>query len=176
MTARPEDIKAHHRPPADRRPEPDPAPWPGPLAGTTINPRTLLATDYLNHFNEVVMLIDLVADMPDCREDLEAWRPRSYEEHFRHSNFAHRRLAMDAYAHVLPERRAALEQVVDNLNRLILAIIADPARADGETTRTLRLLIEKAGGIINGAIDPGTSRSAPEGSSLRQDDIDHLFD
>ena len=33
--------------------------------GTTINSQTLLATDYLNHFNEVVMLLEMIPDMPD---------------------------------------------------------------------------------------------------------------
>ena len=27
---------------------------------------TLLATDYLNHINEIVMLVDLVPDAPEC--------------------------------------------------------------------------------------------------------------
>jgi hypothetical protein len=36
--------------------------------GTTINSQTLLATDYLNHFNEVVMLFEMIADMPDMMD------------------------------------------------------------------------------------------------------------
>ena len=35
------------------------------IRGTNVNPRTLLATDYLNHFNEVLMLIELVPDDPE---------------------------------------------------------------------------------------------------------------
>lgn len=150
--------------------------WQDRLAGTTINPHTLLATDYLNHFNEVVMLIDLIADMPDCLDDLEAWRPRGYEDHFRQSRLTHSDLAVELYAHVLPARRDALERVIDDLNRLIPGIIAGSAAADPDKTAALRSLIEKAGAIINGAIDPGESRSPQEGGTLRQDDIDHLFD
>jgi len=37
-----------------------------------INEKTLLATDYLNHFNEFVMVLDLIPDMPDCLKDAEA--------------------------------------------------------------------------------------------------------
>ena len=35
------------------------------VEGSTINGTTLLSTDYLNHFNEFVMLLDLIPDMPD---------------------------------------------------------------------------------------------------------------
>ncbi len=39
------------------------------LRAANINPRTGLATDYLNHFNEAVMLLEMVPDMPECAED-----------------------------------------------------------------------------------------------------------
>ncbi|MDP3655070.1 MAG: hypothetical protein Q8R67_25705, partial [Rhodoferax sp.] len=33
------------------------------LRAANINPRTGLATDYLNHFNEAIMLLEMVPDM-----------------------------------------------------------------------------------------------------------------
>ena len=39
------------------------------LRAANINPHTGLATDYLNHFNEAVMLLEMVPDMPECAED-----------------------------------------------------------------------------------------------------------
>ena len=36
------------------------------LAAANINPRTGLASDYLNHFNEAVMLLDLLQQAPEC--------------------------------------------------------------------------------------------------------------
>ena len=53
------------------------------LRAANINPRTGLATDYLNHFNEAVMLLEMIPDMPECAEDFLTWRPLSYAEHFR---------------------------------------------------------------------------------------------
>src|ERR1700740_2164839 len=67
------------------------------LRAANINPRTGLATDYLNHFNEAVMLLEMVPDMPECAEDFLAWRPLSYAEHFTASNFKARDLAIEAY-------------------------------------------------------------------------------
>src|ERR1700756_3829045 len=67
------------------------------LRAANINPRTGLATDYLNHFNEAVMLLELIPDMPECAEDFLTWRPLSYAEHFTASNFKARELAIEAY-------------------------------------------------------------------------------
>jgi hypothetical protein len=47
------------------------------LLDANINPVTGLATDYLNHFNEAIMMLELAPEMPDCMEDLSAWRPLS---------------------------------------------------------------------------------------------------
>ena len=52
------------------------------LRAANINPRTGLATDYLNHFNEAIMLLEMVPDMPECAEDFLSWQPLSYAEHF----------------------------------------------------------------------------------------------
>jgi hypothetical protein len=52
-----------------------------------INPFTGLATDYLNHFNEAIMLLEMLPRSPDCRNDLLGWRPMSYREHFANSRF-----------------------------------------------------------------------------------------
>lgn len=161
------------------------ADWRLRLVDTNISPETLLATDYLNHFNEVVMLLDLVADMPDCRDDLADWEPRSYPEHFRHSGFAHRDLAIAAWDHVEPERRRALESVVERLNAGILRIIArinaDLADAAeiAAASRALHCLLDQASGIINGTARVDQVAAGLEGPAdaptLRQDDIDDLF-
>src|ERR1700722_9124512 len=67
------------------------------LRAANINPRTGLATDYLNHFNEAVMLLEMVPRMPECAEDFMGWKPLSYAEHFTASNFKARDLAIEAY-------------------------------------------------------------------------------
>ena len=45
------------------------------LKAANVHPDTGLATDYLNHFNEVVMLLEMLPDMPDFAEDVLAWEP-----------------------------------------------------------------------------------------------------
>src|SRR5471032_3610958 len=67
------------------------------LRAANINPRTGLATDYLNHFNEAIMLLEMIPDMPECAEDFLGWQPLSYREHFTASHFRARELAIEAY-------------------------------------------------------------------------------
>ncbi len=132
------------------------------VGGTNINEQTLLATDYLNHFNEVVMLIEMIADMPECLEDAKAWAPKTYQDHFRDSNFSDRELAVQAYEHVPEQYRVPFEQVVAGLNRVVatglqkieqaLETTEDGRIRDTVTTVSQELngLIDKAGAIIHG--------------------------
>ena len=55
-----------------------------------INSATGLTTDYLNHFNEAIMVLEMITMMPECIPDLEAWRPKTYREHYAQSNLSHR--------------------------------------------------------------------------------------
>ena len=87
--------------------------------GSNVNEQTLLATDYLNHFNEVVMLLEMLPDMPEMIEDVKAWRPKSYQDHFRTSTIADRELAVEAYDHVSKRYRESSDKTVDQINRLI---------------------------------------------------------
>ena len=79
------------------------------LADANINPATGLATDYLNHFNEAIMLLEMLSSCPDCLDDFLAWRPMSYREHFEASRFKGRALAIAAYDAADPSLRGCLD-------------------------------------------------------------------
>lgn len=129
------------------------------LAAANINPKTGLATDYLNHFNEAIMLLEMIPDMPECSEDFLSWQPLSYAEHFKLSNFKARDLAIDAYENADPGIRTDFDEVTSNMTA-ILSAIGDAMRgATHDSTRTklaeeavgwIKPLIGRAGGIING--------------------------
>src|SRR5246127_678580 len=80
------------------------------LKAANINPRTGLATDYLNHFNEAIMLLEMIPDMPECAEDFLGWHPLSYSEHFTASNFKARDLAIESYEAADAAIRAEFDQ------------------------------------------------------------------
>src|SRR6201992_4427458 len=89
------------------------------LRAANINPRTGLATDYLNHFNEAVMLLEMIPDIPECAEDFLAWSPLSYAEHFTASNFTARALAIEAYESAAPEIRADFDQMTETMTSIL---------------------------------------------------------
>src|SRR6201987_1898644 len=99
------------------------------LRAANINPRTGLATDYLNHFNEAIMLLEMIPDMPECSEDFLTWCPLSYYEHFMASNFKARELAIEAYE----QADAAIRAEFDNITSAMTSILIAVGEAMGES-------------------------------------------
>ena len=79
-----------------------------------------LSTDYLNHFNEVVMLLEMLPLSPDLVEDVLAWEPRGYEEHFRRSTFKRRQEILDLYAGLPDSMRQGLDELSAEATRLVV--------------------------------------------------------
>ena len=99
-----------------------PAADPFALADANINPVTGLSTDYLNHFNEAVMLLEMIPSMPECRDDLRAWQPTTYREHFAASHLKHRELAIAAYDLAEPFTRGEFDCVCKSMTGIVLAV------------------------------------------------------
>ncbi|MEQ9170216.1 MAG: hypothetical protein RLN77_03790 [Rhodospirillales bacterium] len=131
--------------------------------GSNLDSDTLLATDYLNHFNEIVMLLEMVPDMPEIMEEVKAWQPKGYVEHFRDSTIADRELAMEAYDHVLPVYREPFDHTVRQLDNVVVTSVqlleryieagnADMLREQATVmSRMIQRLLDTASGIIHGA-------------------------
>jgi len=150
------------------------------LKSANINPDTGLATDYLNHFNEVVMLMEMLPDMPDCAEDVLDWAPSDYCSHFEHSSFKDRDLAILAYRATPHAVRAHLETLILQIDGEVLSA-QDRLRADTDAqtcqavarlaTEEIKPLIAAASGAIHGRTE-GEDTFAETGA---QADIDALF-
>ena len=132
------------------------------LAAANINPVTGLATDYLNHFNEAIMLLEMLSSCPDCREDFLAWQPMSYREHFVASRFRGRDMAIAAYDAADPTRRECLDALAGTMTAMLeatrAALRADmPPDAAGvladRAAIWLKPLVARAGAVINGDAD-----------------------
>jgi len=147
------------------------------LNGTNVNSVTLLATDYLNHFNEFVMLLDLVADSPELHDMLCDWEPKSYIAHFAESGFADKELAIEAYALSPPLYRDPYDETVEQLNMLIGTIQDGLKALNGDdnhdrisasvkaSATEIRRLVDVASAVTNGIT-----------TTSRQDEIDQMFD
>ena len=129
------------------------------LAKANINPMTGLATDYLNHFNEAIMLLEMLASAPEFRDDFLRWQPMSYPEHFAASHFKARGTTIAAYEEANPHVRACLDALTDTMTAMLeatrAALRADlpPALAVAlaeQTAAALKPLVARAGAVING--------------------------
>ena len=132
------------------------------LRAANINPRTGLATDYLNHFNEAIMLLEMIPDMPECAEDFLTWTPLSYAEHFWASNFKARDLAIEAYELADPRIRAEFDNLASTMTSILTAVGTAMREARQDKTRAtlaeqatswVKPLVALAGGIINGGTE-----------------------
>ncbi len=139
------------------------------LPGTNLNRKSLLATDSLNHFNDVVMLFDLIADMLECFEEVVAWQPKSYQDHFRDSGVSDCDFAIEAYEFAPTDYQEMFDYTVDRMNTLVAISLAriKTALNSGEVnnvsiatecaSRDLMRLTELASTVINGTM-PTTSQ------------------
>jgi len=132
------------------------------LRAANINPRTGLATDYLNHFNEAIMLLEMIPDIPECAEDFLGWQPLSYAAHFTASNFKAKDLAIASYNSADAGIRAAFDSITNAMTSILSAVSAamrevqqdkTRARLAEQATRWVKPLVMQAGGIINGDIE-----------------------
>jgi hypothetical protein len=132
------------------------------LRAANINPRTGLATDYLNHFNEAIMLLEMIPDMPECADDFLGWQPLSYCEHFTASNFRARDLAIEAYDSADQGIRAEFDSLTSAMTSILTAVGDAMRQAKQDKTRAtlaeqatgwVKPLVMLAGGVINGSTE-----------------------
>jgi len=146
------------------------------VKGKNINDKTLLATDYLNHFNEVIMLIGMVASMPECLEDAKAWRPKSYQQHFRDSVFSDKELAIEAYEHAPPEYRDPFDAVIERLNTAVSVGVGEIEIALSGNHMVLDALCASVGADLQALVDRASAIINGYAESLDQTEIDELMD
>ena len=144
--------------------------------GTNISETTLLATDYLNHFNEIIMLLEMIPDMPEMLEEAKAWQPKGYVEHFETSSCPFRELAIELYPHVPARYREPFETTILQLQAVIDGTLRHAATAishdDAKMLRQkiaialdpMHRLVDVAGAIIHGS-----------DKALSQDEIDAVL-
>lgn len=151
-----------------------PAPLPDPdlLKAANINPHTGLATDYLNHYNEIAMMIATLGDVPEMRQPVLEWRPVGYATHFRMTAFRDRELAVAAYESVPPDVKArffAARRAVELAIIEVQELMETAPDASGQLAARapeIFAAIARLGGVISGG-EPG--------GPAKQLDVDSLF-
>jgi len=146
------------------------------LAAANVHPESGLATDYLNHFNEVVMLLEMLDDMPDMAEEVLDWAPCAYTEHFERTGYAGTETVMEAWAAVPHALKAHFETIVAAVNDALADAQArlregDVAAAVAMTTTDIEPLLAAARAAINGRIEGENV----DDQSADQAEVDALF-
>lgn len=150
--------------------------WREKVAGLNINDKTLLATDYANHFNEIVMLIEMLPDMPDMIEDCMEWAPKPYQQHFVDVGFPDHEIVVEAYDNIPKLLRERFEGTVEQMNTLILTGLEEINKSitsgDDDLIRrrcgAVHNALEKMMVILNGLIHGNVA-------TMAQTEIDDLI-
>jgi len=133
------------------------------LVAANINAKTGLSTDYLNHFNEMVMLVELYPSAADLKDEILDWKLLGYREHFETSGFRAKALALLAYDLAAPALKKNLDVIVAELDTVLLlaqnAIAAENFHGEAnlmlqESTEAVEMLIARASALINGLAEP----------------------
>lgn len=147
------------------------------VEGKNINPQTLLATDYLNHFNEIHMLLGMIYDMPDCLEDILDWQAISYQEHFRNSGFQDKDLAVEAYNYAPEKYKKPFETCVEEMDELLLGTIKDAeALINSQNMDSLNAIISAYNPKMEQLIEKCSAIINTREITSQQDVIDDYFD
>lgn len=133
------------------------------LINANVNPGTGLATDYLNLFNEAIMLFEMGLDMPDMAEELTDWQPHGYIEHFERSGFEMKDVVIAAYMFAPGEIRQGFDATVaraltvfDSSIHILLSthVMDAAARADLEARLAgMKALVIEMDSHIHGRVE-----------------------
>ena len=87
-------------------------------ANSLVNPKSGLANDYLNVFNEISMLIENYPAMPELGSAILSWRVTPYAEYFKKSMLPGRENAVDSWGQIDPKLRDAMLAITDLIENL----------------------------------------------------------
>lgn len=116
----------------------------------------------------------MVADMPELAEDVLAWRPCAYEDHFERTHYAGKDVAIAAWRTCPAERRAQFQILIAALDNALIQAQAAIKAYDFDGAKALAAsqvapLLSQARACINGESEDQHD-SAPD-----QAGVDALF-
>lgn len=150
-------------------------------AASLVNPASGIANDYLNHFNEILLLIEnLPTLLPEMLDELLCWRPLTYREYFARSLLPGSSVALQIYDSIDEGFRRDFESIIDGVNAMALASIEvirahrtpagelDPSKVSDfceNASNAIRSALNRAADLVNnGRTNPAES---PQGMADR---------
>lgn len=146
------------------------------ISGTNIDPRSLLCTDYFNHFNEVIMLLNMLPDMPEILDDVDKWDYKTYREHFQKSGLHWADLAIECYENAPSDLRDRLEKLAVQMSMLVVEtrIRLRQALEAGEMDKFADMALLNSM-QLQGMVDDGGAVIHGYNASMDQSSIDSMF-
>jgi hypothetical protein len=137
-----------------------------------------LSTDYLNHYSEILMLIEMASEDESIVAEIAGWQPIGYREYFLKSPLRHAASALAAYDRLGTEPRAAFARQMEALDKLTQAAIL--ALQPPCHRQNVLLIAEAIGPAIRRQIDRAAAflnsgRCVPRESDDTQAIIDRLI-
>jgi hypothetical protein len=146
------------------------------LIGTNIDPRSFLSTDYFNHFNEVIMMLNMLPDMPELLDEIDKWSYMTYREHFQNSALGFAPMAIEVYDYAPIDLRERFDKLTVQMSMLVVETRLRLRRTLEEGNR------EKFGDMallssmeLQGMIDDGGAIVHGYGQAADQSVIDKMF-
>ena len=153
-------------------------------AAALVNPASGIANDYLNHFNEILLLIEnLPALLPEMIDELLAWRPISYRQYFTDSPLPGAAATLEIYDSLDEDFRQDFESMVIMLDKIIvesIELIKAARRPDGtlepdEVSETceilsakLRKVLDRTADLVNHGYAPPFERAQDMANRIMQ--------
>jgi hypothetical protein len=144
-------------------------------ASALVNPASGIANDYLNHFNEILLLIEnLPALLPEMIDEILAWRPVNYRQYFTNSPLPGSAAALEIYDSLDEDFRVDFESMVVMLDNIILEsieVIKAARRPDGTLDpdevsdtcevlgQSLRKVLDRTADLVNHGYAPPFERA-----------------
>jgi hypothetical protein len=143
-------------------------------AAALVNPASGIANDYLNHFNEVLLMIEnLPILLPEMIDEIWQWKPVSYTEYFKNSPLPGSAETLRIYGGLEKEFRADFESMIELLNGIVLSsvdVIFTHRLADGsiepeaiediceQYSADLRAVLDRTADLVNHGYAPPLER------------------
>lgn len=132
------------------------------LVDNNVNLVSGLATNYLNHYIEILLLIEMLPDMRECFDDILAWKPMSYPEHVDYSRLPNSALVLKVYNTVDKDRRQRLAEIAQEANLALTTYINRAGTAlDLNDTDKLREIATEAKEYLTPTIERMTGVITP---------------
>jgi hypothetical protein len=127
-------------------------------AAILTNPESGLANDYLNHFNEILLMIEnLPVLLPEMVDDILKWLPVSYVDYWEKSPLPGSAETLRTYQGLDPNFRADFESMIELLDGIVMYsinLIAAHRLPDGSIEPdTIEEICEKYSADLRAVLD-----------------------